>query len=51
MIGFGDFLLFPEHFATEDGDPEYQPLFDLNDNGAVDFFDFLIFASTYGKRI
>ena len=43
LIDFGDFVLLAQAFGTAD------PQFDLNDDGAVDLQDFLIFARLYDK--
>ena len=50
-IGFGDFLIFAEHFGTRQADVGYDAQFDLNDDAEIGFADFLIFAENFGKEV
>lgn len=49
VVNLADFLLFAAHFGTNDGDPNWDPLFDLDSDGQVGFSDFLIFIRNWGK--
>ena len=49
-INFTDFLSFLQEFGKNVQSPNWQPLFDLNQDLAVDFADFSIFAQNFGKR-
>jgi len=47
-VGFGDFLLFAQHFglvATDDG---WNQKFDMDSSGDVGFTDFIAFAAAFG---
>ena len=44
-----DFRLFAEHFGLSRGDADFDPRFDLNRDGRVDFADFIIFARLFGE--
>jgi len=55
-----DFFAFADHYATVEGDPNYNILADLQGDtpgsypypdGDVDMFDFFAFADNYGKSI
>ena len=49
VVNFKDFLLFMRHYGSQEGDPKYDPAFDLNGDGKINFGDFLIFMQYYGK--
>lgn len=49
-IGFGDFILFAQHFGTQNGDTNYAILYDLNQDGQVGFSDFITFAQHFGSN-
>ena len=44
-------MLFVGKFGSKQGDETYEDQFDLDGNGAIDFSDFLIFASNFGKTV
>ena len=47
-VGVEDFLLFSEHFDTKITDLEWDPLFDIVENGAVDYSDLFLLADLVG---
>ena len=51
MVGFSDFLAFAGQFGAQHGDGRYQAKYDLNSDSAIDFSDFLLFASSYGNIV
>lgn len=48
-VGFDDFMAFAAAFDTRDGDDNWNVQADLNDDGTVDFADFILFVGSYGK--
>lgn len=48
-VGFDDFMAFAAAFDTRDGDDAWNVQADLNDDGTVDFADFILFVGSYGK--
>lgn len=50
-VDFNDFFLFANHFGTIDGQPGYDPLYDLSPNNVIDFDYFFIFADNFGWRL
>ena len=48
-VGFDDFMAFAAAFDTQDGDAAWNIQADLNDDGKVDFADFILFVGSYGK--
>lgn len=48
-VGFDDFVAFAAAFDTRDGDEAWNIQADLNDDGTVDFADFILFVGSYGK--
>lgn len=48
-VDFVDFLGFAGHFGKEQGDPDFEAKFDLDNSGSVDFTDFLQFAQAFGN--
>ncbi len=48
-VGFDDFMAFAAAFDTRDGDEAWNIQADLNDDGTVDFADFILFVGSYGK--
>ena len=51
-VDFGDFMAFAAVFNTNDGDDSWgaqNVQADLNDDGEVNFADFVLFVSSYGK--
>ena len=49
VVNFRDFLLFMQHYGSQEGDPKYDSTYDLNGDGKIDFGDFLILVQYYGK--
>ena len=47
-VGFDDFMAFAAAFDTRDGDDAWNVQADLNDDGTVDFADFILFVGSYG---
>lgn len=47
VVDFGDFRAFAAAFGKTATDGDFDAKFDLDGNGAVDFPDFLIFASAF----
>lgn len=47
-VGFDDFMAFAAAFNTRDGDDAWNVQADLNDDGTVDFADFILFVQSYG---
>ncbi|MCZ6633750.1 MAG: hypothetical protein O7G87_10110, partial [bacterium] len=50
-VGFGDFILFAQHFGTRQGDANYNARFDLDGSGDVGFSDFLSFTQAFGQEV
>ena len=50
-VNFSDFALFAAHFDTKEGNENFDGIYDLNDNGAVDFPDFVKFVVVFGKSV
>ncbi len=48
-ISYKDLLIFTTHFQTKLNDPNYDNLFDLNNDNVVDYDDLIIFLMNYGK--
>ena len=48
-VDFEDFVAFAMAFNSQKGAPNYNPQADVNDDGVVDFADFQIAASSYGR--
>ena len=51
-VDFGDFMAFAAVFNTNDGDDSWgaqNVQADLNDDGEVNFADFILFVSSYGE--
>ena len=49
-IGFGDFILFAQHFGSQPGDATYEVLYDLDKDGQVGFGDFIAFSQNFGSN-
>lgn len=47
-VDFEDFIAFAQSFEARIGDSHYNPLADTNQDGVVNFPDFIAFASVYG---
>ena len=47
-VNFEDFVAFAAAFNSQKGDAHYNPQADVNDDGTVDFSDFLTAAASYG---
>lgn len=48
-VDVGDFLAFRAALGTSEGDADYNPQADVNDDGTVDVADFLIFVASFGR--
>jgi hypothetical protein len=49
IVDFRDFIALIRHFGAREGEPDYDPVYDLDNNGIIGFSDFLIFTRQYGK--
>jgi len=47
-VDFQDFLLFAQHFGSQQGYPDFDAKYDFDANGAVDFQDFLRLVQSIG---
>ncbi len=51
VVDFEDFFLFADHFGTTPTSPDWDPKFDINQNGdslnRIDFDDFFVFAEQF----
>lgn len=53
-VGFNDFFAFADRFGASDGEPLYDPLYDIDPelaDGVIGFGDFFKFADDFGKTI
>ena len=48
-VNFEDFVAFAAAFNSQKGDANYNPQADVNDDGSVDFSDFLTAAASFGR--
>ncbi|MDA0711665.1 MAG: glycosyl hydrolase family 28-related protein, partial [bacterium] len=48
-VGFGDFILFAQHFGTSKGETLFETRYDLNGDGQVGFGDFISFSQNFGS--
>ena len=48
-VNFEDFIAFAASFNSQKGDANYKPQADVNDDGTVDFSDFVTLAASYGR--
>ena len=44
-------MAFVSHFGSRQGDEKYEARFDLDSDGAIEFSDFLIFISSFGRDV
>ena len=51
MVDSDDFSMFIGHFGTSRGDEAYRDRFDLDSNGTIGVFDFLILTDYFGKAV
>lgn len=49
ILDFEDFIAFAQAYQSQEGDPHYDPVADLNSDGRVNFLDFLLFAQTFAQ--
>jgi hypothetical protein len=49
VVNFFDFVILAQHFGSREGDRDWDPICDLNDDGRVGFADFLIFVANWGE--
>jgi hypothetical protein len=49
-VGVDDFLALVAAFGSSDGDEDYNPQADVNDDGTVNVDDFLEFITSWGKE-
>ncbi len=47
-VNFEDFVVFAAAFNSRKGDANYNPQADVNDDGAVDFSDYVTVVATFG---
>ena len=50
-VDFEDFVAFAAAFNSQKGDANYNPQADVNDDGTVDFSDFVTAAASYGRTV
>ena len=50
IVNFDDFFAFAQAFGTAQGQPGFDPKFDLDGNGKVDLDDFFLFAAAFGQK-
>ena len=50
-VNFPDFLEFAQNFGKQQGDPDFETKYDLDESGSVDFGDFLQFAQAFGQSV
>ena len=50
-VDFEDFIAFAQAFNAKKGDSNFDAVADLNDNGQVDFNDFIGFTAIFGKTL
>ena len=48
-VNFEDFVAFAAAFNSQKGDANYNPQADVNDDGSVDFSDFVTAAASFGR--
>ena len=48
-VNFEDFVAFAAAFNSQKGDANYNPQADVDDDGSVDFSDFLTAAASFGR--
>ncbi len=48
-VNFEDFVAFAAAFNSQKGDANYNPQADVNDDGTVDFSDFVTAAASFGR--
>ena len=49
VVNVSDAILASHAFGSVTGDPNYNPLADLNSDGHVDMFDMLMLAMNFGR--
>ena len=49
QVNFEDLIAFAAAFGTQKGDAAYNPQADANDDGVVDFADYVKIAESYGR--
>jgi hypothetical protein len=49
IVDFEDFILFAQAYQSQESDPHYHPVADLNSDGRVNFLDFLLFVQAFGQ--
>jgi hypothetical protein len=49
VVDFTDFTIFSGAYGSSQGDPNWNPLCDLDNSNNIDFTDFTLFSSYYGK--
>jgi hypothetical protein len=47
-VDFIDFTIFSTAYNSAEGDPNWNTLCDMDDDGVINFTDFNYFANTYG---
>ena len=51
QVDLDDFFLLSGKFGQREGDEEYDPVYDLDVNGAIDIDDFFLFSEYYNRSI
>lgn len=49
-VGFGDFVLFGQHYGAKAESENWCSRFDLDQDEEVGFGDFIIFVKNYGQE-
>lgn len=50
VVDFDDFFLFANNFGLVSGQGDFDPHFDLDQNGVINLADFFIFADNFGRE-
>ncbi len=49
-VGFSDFLILAQAFGTQQGDPKFKSIVDINQDNTINFSDFVSFAFVFGSN-
>jgi len=50
-VDINDAILAANAFGTKDGDPNWNPAADFDNNGEVDIFDLILIAQNFGRKL
>ena len=50
VLSGNDFLMFVAQFGLSRGDEQYDAKYNLDSDGTIEFDDFLIFFTAFGKE-